>query len=322
MEFRKYQKIRALGHAENRDIFANENHKIFIQEKLDGANFRFYITKDNQVIFGSRTQQLTSNEGEDTNVEKNFRRCVEFVRERVKDNPLLALGSGLIFYGECMVKHTMEYDWENIPPFLGFDVYDTEAQQYLYPDSVEEAFDILGLEVAPYIKVTTAGEIKEFTDKDVPVSKWAPKSNPKQQAEGVVFKNYDYSDKYGNEYMFAKYVRAKFKEENSLTFGGSPKYSEDDTGKLVLKWCTNARIDKQIFKLVDEGHELDMPMMAHLSKRVTHDIWEEEWETIIGQNWNLDLKKMRKQITRRCLMVLKQVITNNALGGKDGQTEV
>ncbi len=83
-EFIKYHKIKRLGDDENKDIFLNPDDEIVIEEKVDGANIRILI-KDGKIIFGSRTQQLTSDEGEDTNIEKNFRRCVEFIRDTLKD---------------------------------------------------------------------------------------------------------------------------------------------------------------------------------------------------------------------------------------------
>ncbi len=310
-EFKKYGKIKALGHKDNENIFANPDHEIIIQEKMDGANFRFYVTEKGQIIFGSRTQQLTSNEGEDSNVAKNFTRCVKYVREVFNQNPHRFMPKH-IFYGECMVKHTMDYNWEVVPPFLGFDVYDVEKDEYRA--NAHEVFEFLGFKSTPIIKKCKAGDIKGFGDGDVPVTAYPPVSNPQAQAEGVVFKNYEYEDKHNN-HMFAKYVRDAFKESNAETFGGIPKYSVDDAGKIVAKYCTNARIDKMIFKLIDDGHELDMPLMEHLPRKVLEDMYEEHWQDILGSNMVIDTRKVRKQLTRRCLMVLKQAITNNALTG-------
>ena len=122
--FHKYHKIKQLGDEENKDIFLVPTDQIAIEEKVDGANFRFII-KDVKIIFGSRTQQLTSDEGEETNISKNFQRCVKHILETVWSNIDITespLFKSLIFYGENMVKHTMNYDWEKMPPFLGFDI--------------------------------------------------------------------------------------------------------------------------------------------------------------------------------------------------------
>ena len=68
-----------------------------------------------------------------------------------------------------------------------------------------------------------------------------------------------------------------------------------------------------IFKLVDEGNKLDLPMMALLPKLVTQDIYEEHWKEICLSNWSVDFKQIKKQIASRCLNVLKRMIVNNVL---------
>ena len=146
-----------------------------------------------------------------------------------------------------------------------------------------------------------AGEIKEITEKDVPGSKYADR-----QAEGIVLKKY----KRG---IFAKFVTDDFKEINTKTFGGTPKYGKGDDAKFALKYCTNARIEKIIFKMIDEGFELDISMMKHLPFRVYQDIFEENLIPILKGNMRLDFRKVRQLISRRCLNVLKQVMVNNAL---------
>lgn len=304
--FHKYPKIFMLGKEENKEIFSNPDDEIVIQEKLDGANFRF-IFKDGNIIFGSRTQQITSDEGEEVNVQKNFRRCVQHIKKRLLEASIdLKLCEHLIFYGENMVKHTLDYDWDKIPCFLGFDIFNIDYNKFLSFEAMSMVYESFNLNYVPLIDITKAGAITEISDNFVPVSIYTPKSNPKQQAEGIVFKNY-------KKQIFAKYVRQQFKEENAKVFGGTPKYEETYTGKLTARYCTNARIDKCIFKLIDEGHILDMPLMKHLPKMVYDDIWEENFKEIINKKEIIDLGQFRKIVNNRCLSVLKQVITNNAL---------
>ena len=145
-EFTKYKKIYQLGNKENKDIFKDKGDWIYIQEKVDGANFRFYITDEGQIVFGSRSQQLTSNEGEDTNVQKNFMRCVNHVRGCLGDKDLSGY-KGCIFYGECMTKHTIGYDWENTPPFLGFDIFDTIRDCFVSVEGMYGTYHNLELDV-------------------------------------------------------------------------------------------------------------------------------------------------------------------------------
>ena len=56
-----------------------------------------------------------------------------------------------------------------------------------------------------------------------------------------------------------------------------------------------------------------MQMMEELPNRVYRDIMEEEWREIVFSRWKIDFGQLKKPITKRCLAVLQQVITNNAL---------
>lgn len=311
-EFKKYPKIRQLGHSDNADIFLDPSDEIFLQEKMDGANMRFMI-KDGNIIFGSRTQQLTSDKGDDDNVAKNFKRCVEHIRSKLLELEPSHLNSleSYIFFGECMVRHTMPYDWEKIPPFLGFDIYKIKDEVFMNQDVAKQMFEEMGLSFVPILKVVKGGEITEFTDNDVPISAYASPSSKDQQAEGVVFKN-------DSKQIYAKYVRLAFKEANAETFGGTPKYEETGAGLFVAKYCPNPRIDKAIFKLIDDGHKLDMPLMKHLPNMVYMDMWIEHWDEIVDGKKikSINFKKAKKLVTRRCLSVLRQVLVNTQLNRK------
>jgi len=319
-EFEKYHKIKRSGDDENKDIFTSPEDEIIIEEKLDGANFRFHINKNGKVIFGSRNQQLTSNEGEDTNITKNFKRCVEFVRESLRgvSKEYLKDLIGLIFYGETMIKHTMSYNWDIIPSFLGFDIKSNTG--YLDYDLKKAIFNNLGLEIVPLVWRGKVNELSSFlgndegkiVDNHIGITKYPPISNPKTLCEGWAIKNY-------NKQIFMKVVRDKFKEANSATFGGNPKYNKvDDTinSVLVFKFCTNARIEKMILKLQDEGHKLEMKLMGTLPKRVYADVVEEEWKYIVYSKKKVDFSALNKMMTKRCLAVLKQTIENNVIINK------
>jgi hypothetical protein len=288
MEFAKYIKIKPLGYNDNRNIFANPDDLIVIEEKIDGANFRFMV-KDGEFIFGSRTQELTKDRQE----QKNWKQCCDYIRETVK--PLKEY-EGFIFYGELCRRHTIGYNFEKMPPVLGFDIYNTYTGKYIPFDAAKNMFAELGIEFVPIIKVIKAGSIAEVTDEDVPQSQYY-----EGKAEGIVFKNY-------NEQIFAKHVREEFKEDNKKAFGGTPKYEETDSGKIMARYCTNARIEKCIYKLEDDGNDIAMELMKYLPKLVYEDIVEEEWRTILLSQYKIDCKRMKRIVCKRCAAVLKQMI--------------
>jgi hypothetical protein len=301
--FKKYEKIYRLGHTETKDVF---NGLVYIQEKIDGANLRFYVTNTGKLVFGSRTQQLTSSDGEDTNVAKNFKRGLEYVKDKLKDKDLTKY-SRYVFFGEACFKHTLNYDWDKIPPFLGFDVYDTVTEKYV--DNALHIFEELGLEHVPILGFKQNMQPGLVNEDIVPVSKYINKSSECQKAEGVVFKNYDLQ-------VFSKYVQERYKELNQKTFKNKKEQKVDDTNNtdFVELYCTDIRIEKVVMKQVNSGKDLCMSLMGTVIKEVYLDIITEEWHDILLSNWKLDFKNVRKLVANRCRTVLNQMIINNLKG--------
>lgn len=302
MTFHKYPKIKILGDEENKELLSNPEDDIVIQEKIDGANARFMI-KDGRIIFGSRTQSIGDSEQE---IGGNWKRWTEYVKGKIKELDYLKPLEGVIYYGEACLKHTLTYDWEKIPPFLGFDIRDLDNNKFIDYKIAKKRFERMGLTFVPIIKECKAKDIKEFSDNEVSISVYAPRSNPQQQAEGAVFKNYD-------KQVFAKYVRQQFKEDNRKAFGEGKKFAENDSEMVVASFCTNARIDKCVFKLIDEDNELSMELMHKLPRMVLEDIMEEHWKDICLSNWSVNFRTIKKRVGVRCLEVLKQIIVNNRL---------
>jgi len=88
--------------------------------------------------------------------------------------------------------------------------------------------------------------------------------------------------------------------------------------KIVSKYCTDARIEKHIHKMRDEGRELGMELMGNegdstgLPIRVSVDILEEEADDIVRSNKTMEWKNYRKLVAKRCVHVLRQTIQKQA----------
>ena len=126
------------------------------------------------------------------------------------------------------------------------------------------------------------------------------------QCEGWVIKNYD-------KQIMAKIVDSRFQEKNREKHGPTRRFAENDTELFLATYCPNARIEKWVFKLIDEGHKLDRTMMKYLPTAVYRDIWEEEWEEIIFKKFLIDTYLIKKRIAKRCLAILDDMMINNAL---------
>lgn len=309
--FHKYPKIFALGHEENAEIFNNPDDLIWVEEKIDGTNIRIFI-HDGKITFGSHKREL------DENPEKFFIRILEYINYKLKGKDLSKYNN-YILYGEGCIKHTINYDWDKIPPFLGFDILDCNTNRFLKPKDASLIFESLGFTFVPILNLelniltakTASFFLSELNDEKLPQSKYYLGS-----VEGLVFKNYNKEID-----IFAKYVSTKFKEKNEDAFGVSKKKArtrdENNNNELFIStYATNARIDKGIFALIEDGNILDMKLMHKLPKYIMDDIWEENWKELINSNYIFDFKDLRQKISKRCLNVLKNIIDINKINEK------
>jgi len=298
-----------------RKLLQNPEAKMVVQEKIDGANFRFKINKNGNIIFGSRRRTLgEENVKKITEISGNWHKCIEYIKEVLSKKfgehvtEKLKIFAGFTFYGECCVPHTIKYNWDKIPPFIGFDIRYPDGSWMDYISAIT-TFTGLGFKFVPIIKMVTVEEAMNWTKNDVPKSVYYD-----GKAEGVVFKNYEFG-------IFTKFITDDFRERNKEVFGNSPKHVIDESEKFIAKYVTNDRIEHVIYKLMDEGYEiknekfhgLDIKMMAVLPKQFTEDLFKEEWHGILFGNYNqLNLNLIRKKlIPARCLAVLKSMIAVN-----------
>lgn len=298
----KYPKIKQIGHADNTGILSGA--ELVLTEKMDGSQHRWmFASKKGKLIFGSRNCELGS---EDCTTEgaKQFDRCIKYLIKTVNRDELKKINKSYVFFGECMNHHVVQYKWDTMPPFIGYDIYDLEKQRFLPWQEAKELFERLGL---TFTKVFATG-----TPEDDMIQHWLNMENYPSEyavdgvAEGTVIKNY-------KRQIFAKKYSPKYSERKKESYGKPKKYAENDDERFLETYITVNAIEKVIFKLIDEGHELDRKMMAHLPKRVWHDLWEEEWEDISNKRWTINLGRLKKLLGRRCIVTLDRMITNNAL---------
>lgn len=246
-------------------------------EKLDGANFSFFVKSDGDLIFRSRNRVI---EGED----KQFNRAMLYIREVHSKIPFERM---LIYFGECMSKHTIFYG--DSPSFIGFAVYDPIVEVYLH--AWQKYYNERNI-ITPTVTYITGAQVKEYINKHL---------NDKSEfgttgaiREGLVFKNYDFQE-------FVKFVREQFKEDNRKVFGGG-FVPECDTGKIVARFCTHGRIEKTVFKIRDEYNmDVGIEMMSKLPKMVCDDIILEEFQIIYSKYGMMDFKKFRKLVAKECV---------------------
>jgi len=280
---------------------------VFVQEKLDGANFRFMLRKhldesyeeDRDLVFGSRNVVWKNEDdvaGAFTDHPETGVGALEYVRENVEIPALNAVDriddDGIVVYGEAMHPHTLEYDWNQVPRVVVYDIWKRGDQSYVAPDTLKATCRSIGLPWAPYHDEVPA---TEYGSVSVPQSAFRD-----GKAEGVVLKNPESN-------VRAKLVTEAFKEKHG---GPSPSSTNHvtDTDVFVDRYITDARIEKCAHKLVDQGawNGLKMEMMRDLPEAVIRDALDEEAGTIVMEhNWTLDTSEIRSKASTRCARTLK-----------------
>jgi len=302
--FKEYRKIHRLGKEETDGIIVG---KCYIQEKVDGANTSIWL-EDGIIKKGSRTQDLTG---------KSFNGFPEYVdnHEGIKkffdEN-----GSKYRLYGEWLVRHTIAYKELSYKKFYLFDVYDEEKEQTIELPEVYKIAEKYGIDIVPLRAVIDNPTTEQ-------INEWVGKSDFGDRGEGIVIKNFNFVDKFGNR-NYAKIVTEKFKEDNAIAFGGNNKHSDSYWEVYVMnKYITLERVRKIVQKLepIIEGR-MDMKHIPRVMNTVYHDmITEEMWE-IVNDVPVLDFKRLRNICNQKAKMIFIEILTGDvSVAHKQNQNE-
>lgn len=297
MELQKYPKIKALGSQETVGVL---DGMVVIQSKVDGANFRFKI-EDSKLVIGSRNN-IMNNVTADSKWKAVAPVMKAFKQYPEKFNPSYQ------YYGESMQRHSISYD--NIPGFVGFDIFNEETEMFLHWKEAKKEFESLGLE---FVNVHFEKPGNEITTDDLYE---CIKNSPYRDGadEGVTIKNVERLSKYGTP-LYGKLVTDSFKEQNRKTFGaGQPKKDKSSSILITEIYCTDARIEKVIHKLVnEESMTLDMGMMPSLFSAVVEDILVENILDISKSFKDVHFKDLGGNVARKCVPILKRMMLDVVL---------
>lgn len=294
-----------------------EDGTVLVQEKLDGANFRFmhrqHLTDtyepDKQLVFGSRNI-LWKNEkdvsGAFTTHPETNTGALQYVRDAINMDAYKEIdeqySDGIVVYCEAMHPHTLQYNWSETPRVVAYDVYDRGSKQFLTPTDARNVCNVIGIPYTPILDNIPANDISDYTvDELVPDSMYRD-----GQAEGVVLKNAASGAR-------AKVVTSDFKEKHGShnTNNGDGDGDVSDTHRIVDTVVTTARVEKTAYKLIDEGDwsELCMEMMQELPEAVIRDAVTEEAGTIVmTRDVTIDTSEFRSVASKKCARVLQNML--------------
>jgi len=210
-DFRKYDSVERYNKQEVDGIL---NGKVWITEKIDGANSSVYYDEVNGLTITSRNRILYT---EKQGIIDGFRGLVDYVLANPSIKQLVSTQEYYILYGEWNVHHTITYPIDSQKQIYFFDIFNKINGTYLSPEKSYKIFETFKLKTAPILAVLdspTLEQCKEYMN----VNKM--KASPQQ--EGIVIKNPSFLNVYGRP-THAKIVNEQFKEQNKEIFGKRSK---------------------------------------------------------------------------------------------------
>lgn len=286
-EMKRFTKIMRLGHRETIG-YLREGDYIVVGEKLDGANASLKRGEAETLAF-SRNNPLDI-----TNTLRGFYNYAQTI------SPVL-LTPGYVYFGEWLVPHKVDYGAHGGHFYL-FDIWDANKERYLpHTEVISEAARI-GLAIAPIIY---AGPYRDYAHLQSFVGRSFYSKEP-TAGEGIVVKNYAYTDAKGTQKL-VKMVSEGFREVVKQKAPRDPNAFSVEQ-QFVRENVTEARVEKALFKLIDEGNAPANPSMSDmgailkaLGSTIVADIIEEE-----GDQLPADVDT--QNITKACGKVVPPVL--------------
>jgi hypothetical protein len=292
-QFTKYMHLERFGTSSVNGI---EVGTTYVFPKLDGTNASVWLGEDGEVKAGSRNRDL-SVEGASDNA--GFRAFAE--SDQAIEELLLAHPSWIV-YGEWLVPHSLKtYRDDAWRRFYVFDVFDGE--KFLTYDEYKPAMDQFGLDYLAPIAIVKNGNHEIYQgclDRNTFLIQ-----DGKGVGEGIVIKNYDFVNRWGNV-VWAKIITNAFKEEAHKVMGSPLVGQQTVEEKIVDTYVTDHLVQKTFAKLSNEEDGWHQRKIPQLLGMVWHDlITEEIWEAIKKfKNPKIDFGNLN----RLCKMKTKQAL--------------
>lgn len=265
MEFKKYQHVERYGTTEVENI---EIGITYVFPKIDGTNSSVWLDDNSMVQCGSRNRQLTlenDNAGfcAYINSSDNIKQCVI-------DNPELRL------YGEWLVPHSLktyrDTAWRRFYVFDVMEQYNNGDERYLPYDEYKIIMDKYNIDYIPpicSIQNATYDSYIHQLEKNVFLIQ-----DGKGCGEGIVIKNYNYKNKFGN-IKWAKIITSEFKEKRMREMQDTDKPLQGKKlieQEIIDKYITVALCEKVRTKIIEERGEWNSKYIPMVLNMVYYDL--------------------------------------------------
>lgn len=284
-QFKKYQHLERLYKKEVNGI---DQGTCYIFSKLDGTNSQIWM-ENGEIKAGSRNNILRLDKD-------NYGFYQYVLRNKDLYLPFFTILPNATLYGEFLKKHNIStYRNDAWDKFYVFDVMLND--RYIEYDTYQLTLEKLGIPYIPLIAkvVDYKGDFSEF----LPQADFLLESG---HGEGIVIKNYDFVNKYG-ETKWAKLINENFSLEKGKP---RPVRNEADNTleqKIVDEYVTEHFVRKEYAKLVNEG--VEKGIQGQLLRVVNQTLIDEEGQEIISQ-YGIDVNF--KVINRLTTLRVKEII--------------
>jgi hypothetical protein len=300
MSFLKYQHLERYGNTEVEGI---EVGTCYVFPKLDGTNGSVWFDGSKPMgekfCCGSRNRELSPDNDN-----------AGFMKAMMDDNavvPYIYDNPDLVLYGEWLVPHTLKtYNDDAWRKFYVFDVFDRTKERLLSYDEYSAPLIAAGINVIAPIAIIKNGTESHFTE-CLSKAHYLVKDG-EGAGEGVVIKNYDYTNKYGRQ-TWAKIVTNEFKAKHHTEMGAPVIGCEIVEEKIAAKYVTQALVDKVEAKIVNEMEGWSSKYIPRLIHTVYYDlVTEETWNFVKEfKNPKIDFKVLSHYVTAKIKELKKEL---------------
>lgn len=291
----EYTHIKHIGSDEIKELLTVSDLAV-VETKVDGAQARtVYDKESNNLIFGSRKQELTTNT-------KNWI-FIDAMKKAFLEHPD-AFVPNIQYCSESLQPHTIKY--KNIPPTIGYDCIDLTTGEYLPWRESKKRFEDIGI---PFIHVYTEKPANELSIEELMSYVNTPIYHDSNE-EGVVVKIYSRKNRFGRV-LFGKIVTDEFKEQNRKVFGehdSVPKTPIESEILISNEYMTTARFNKAIHLFKAVGTPINMQLMPTLFKYVVDDILSEHILDISKTYESITFKRFNNIVAKTCASMLKEYL--------------
>ncbi|NIB99596.1 RNA ligase family protein [Halobacterium sp. R2-5] len=250
---------------------------LWLQEWVNGGLLRVQLRDSGLLRFGDGERVFVADD-----VPPGYRYAVRCVRERFDRDPLRAALDDVesaVFYGVATRQDPLDYDWSELPGFLGFDVYHAEDDSFLPPDAVEQLYERLGLAPLPAVAKEVRGVDFDPAAYDIPDSAYRDGS-----AAGVLVRN-----KTGDRAV----LRA-----DSLDSPDPVAFDTDPTD-LAERLVTEARVER-----ASDAAAGDPPAIDEVVDRVLELLAREEYARVFADDAGVDVEAFQAAAADRTRRLL------------------